>query len=357
MQNSKRVYEIDLLRLIAALSVVFFHYTFRGYATGDFSTVFFPYINQASRYGILGVHLFFMISGFVILLSAENKGVIDFSISRFVRLYPTFWLILSIISIFLILFGGSQYHITPKSFLLNLTMLNELFGVDYISGVVWSLLLELRFYFLVAILIFFKQLDNIVYYLTAWLIISFSYLFVNLHPIIKFAFFPEYSSFFIAGALFYLIHRDGISLYKILLLMLSYYLSIKTTLINFHSLAKYFSTEFNSQVFIVIITLFYTIFFLISIKKTEKFKHKLFLKLGALTYPLYLIHENIGYIILNTFNHYINKYLLLIMLVSLMIFIAYMINIYFENRYLSKIKRGLESFFRKTIHYEAKHIN
>lgn len=44
-------------------------------------------------YGFYGVHLFFVVSGFVILTSLERSGPRKFIISRFVRLYPVYWLV------------------------------------------------------------------------------------------------------------------------------------------------------------------------------------------------------------------------------------------------------------------------
>lgn len=86
-----RVNEIDLLRFLAALAVVFFHYSFRGYAADGLSVMSYPLLASVSKYGYLGVELFFMISGFVILMTAAHAGLRDFVISRVVRLYPAFW--------------------------------------------------------------------------------------------------------------------------------------------------------------------------------------------------------------------------------------------------------------------------
>ena len=67
-----RVGELDLLRFLAALAVVLYHYTFRGFSNGDMSTMPYPLLVPVTKYGSLGVELFFMISGFVILMSASS---------------------------------------------------------------------------------------------------------------------------------------------------------------------------------------------------------------------------------------------------------------------------------------------
>ena len=86
--NRERVHEIDLLRLLAALAVVFYHYGFRGYAADGMTHMPYPLLAPLAMYGYLGVQLFFMISGFVILMTASSGGLKSFVISRVVRLYP-----------------------------------------------------------------------------------------------------------------------------------------------------------------------------------------------------------------------------------------------------------------------------
>lgn len=102
---TKRLYQIDLFRFIAALMVVLFHYTFRGFIVNS-SIVAFPFLGFIFKYGYLGVDLFFMISGFVIYMSIENSSLLNFLKSRIVRLYPAFWICVSITALFIYLFMG-----------------------------------------------------------------------------------------------------------------------------------------------------------------------------------------------------------------------------------------------------------
>lgn len=68
-----RVPALDLLRLIAVLGVVLFHYGFRGPTTFETTYVAFPALAPCARYGFLGVPIFFIISGSVIAYSAEGR--------------------------------------------------------------------------------------------------------------------------------------------------------------------------------------------------------------------------------------------------------------------------------------------
>nr|WP_275554988.1 acyltransferase family protein [Mixta sp. Marseille-Q2659] len=73
--KTNRVELIDYLRLIAALGVILFHYTFNGIDNGKISSISqIPALTQFTKFGYLGVELFFMISGYVIFFSAKKKA-------------------------------------------------------------------------------------------------------------------------------------------------------------------------------------------------------------------------------------------------------------------------------------------
>src|SRR5690606_29573201 len=105
--------------------------------------------------GILGVELFFVISGFVILMTVWGRGLGAFARSRLVRLYPAYWLSLIAVAALYGLTGVKALDpkLSTGGYLVNATMLQRLFKVGDASGVYWSLWAELRFYFLITILV------------------------------------------------------------------------------------------------------------------------------------------------------------------------------------------------------------
>ena len=107
---SNRIYEMDVLRISGALVVIMYHYTFRGLILNGERIPLFPAIEVVTKYGYLGIGLFFMISGFVILFSALNKSPLEFVISRIDRLYPVYWVAVSITATTIIVFT----HTCPK---------------------------------------------------------------------------------------------------------------------------------------------------------------------------------------------------------------------------------------------------
>src|SRR5687768_11010130 len=107
-----RIPELDLLRFIAAVSVVLFHAT-NWPADPNLLT-------RIATYGSLGVPLFFMISGFVILMTAQNRSGIEFINSRIARLYPSFWIAVLLSSLALALLADDPPSLA--TFAANLTM-------------------------------------------------------------------------------------------------------------------------------------------------------------------------------------------------------------------------------------------
>ena len=73
MPKSSRVPELDLLRFIAASSVVVYHYTdIKRIVPGQFVNPIGA-LQVITQFGYLGVNLFFMIGGFVILWTARGR--------------------------------------------------------------------------------------------------------------------------------------------------------------------------------------------------------------------------------------------------------------------------------------------
>ena len=339
IQSGKaRFYEIDLFRFLAALSVVFYHYTFRGHAADNFSLLSFPSLAIFFKYGYLGVNLFFMISGFVILLTALNRDLPGFVISRITRLYPAFWISVTLTAFVALILGGERFHVAWFQYLANMTMLSGYFGITHVDGVYWTLLVELKFYFLIGIILLFRQIHNIHYYLYAWLGVSLVNLIVDLPYSIQMIFLTKWSSYFIAGCFFYLIRKQGVNLAYIGAILITYYQSIHQAVSTLPVMQSHYQVIFSSQVIVLLITLFYILMFTVAIEKTRLINKKIMMKLGMLTYPLYLIHQNVGYMIFNRFGQNMNKYFVLGGVVMLMLLAAFLISNRLERWMAQKLK-------------------
>lgn len=349
MSNKNRIYSIDLLRFIAAITVVMFHYTFRGKIIGQ-TALDVPLLSSYFKYGYFGVHLFFIISGFVILLSIQKNSIFLFIKSRIVRLYPAYWVCAIITFLVILFFGETYFNASLFQLFGNLSMLNGFFGVPSIDGVYWSLHVELIFYFLIFILLLskrkWKQINDD-HFIFFWLIISYTPFLINyenylLLKLIRFVFIFKYSSFFIAGMLFLKIYKSNLTKYKLLLLP-TLILSLNSAFESIYQMRIELNSAFSIYITALLIFSFYLIFFLITTGFLDAINKPIYLKIGLLTYPLYLIHQVFGFIIFNQLNIFINDYLLLFLVVLFMFIISIGINKYIEQPFSRKIDKILSN--------------
>jgi len=99
--------------------------------------------------GKIGVVLLFLLSGYFIGGKYKNRK--EFVWKRLVRLYPAYWF--SVILAVVIVGGFSVQQI-----LVNLTMLQKLFGFDNVIGLYWTLPIEISFY--CVYVVFFDRFDQ-----------------------------------------------------------------------------------------------------------------------------------------------------------------------------------------------------
>jgi len=339
---NNRINEIDLLRFIGAFIVLLYHYTFRGYGADNMSIIAYPLFAPFTKYGYLGVNLFFMISGFVILMSASSGSLKKFTISRLIRLYPAFWIASSLTFVMTLWIGETHFHLTLLQYLENLTMISGFIGVEPLDGVYWTLLVEIRFYLLVALILWLSKIEYIEFFLALWLILSIS---VVLFPIKLLAqiFIVNYAGYFIAGSIYFLIYQNGLTLNRMFMLMIS--LALVLFVSTTHTIPtdeKHYHLLFNATIINSIISSFFVIMMLVSLRLTGFFARKNWILLGSLTYPLYLIHQNIGFMIFNTLYPNFSAYSLLLFTIITMLISAYIVHL-FERKIANFFKSILES--------------
>jgi peptidoglycan/LPS O-acetylase OafA/YrhL len=146
----ERIPGLDVLRGLAAIAVLAFHYTTRfgivfGHPTAP------PF---SAPWGEHGVEVFFVISGFAIELSLESKRTAgDFLVSRALRLYPTFWAAVAVTFAVVGAFGLPERAVSPRDAFFNLSMIPASLGAQAVDAVYWTLERELRFYGLILLLL------------------------------------------------------------------------------------------------------------------------------------------------------------------------------------------------------------
>jgi peptidoglycan/LPS O-acetylase OafA/YrhL len=352
-----RYYEIDLLRFIAALAVVLYHYTFLGEEMPSYNPLIFKNISLVTRYGYLGVELFFIISGYVVLLSAQGKTVRQFFISRVVRLYPAYWVACSLTFLVKAIWGkgtiagltvSPSLQATIGQYFYNMTMLQDLIGVVNIDGPYWSLAIEITFYFLVSVLLAYKLLPHIDWFLAAWLVYASLPHLPYAGPLFTTLFIRGYAAYFIAGMLFYLMQQpQGHTKWRYLLLLGAYFLAMRSTINNANELSNHYHLFMSPIVAASLVTSFFLVFFLIIHRKLNLSRFTWLTWLGALTYPLYLIHSDIAFVVFHYAQYTWNKYLLVGIMLVTMIIVAYLIHTQVEKRFHKTFTTWLSAQLKK----------
>jgi peptidoglycan/LPS O-acetylase OafA/YrhL len=341
MTRDTRVNELDLLRLIAALSVVFFHYSFRGFAADDMSIMPYPLLAPYAMYGNLGVELFFMISGFVILMTAAGGRLREFVVSRIVRLYPAFWICCTLTFVLTLLIGEPRFSATTGQYLINMTMLSGFFGVPSIDGAYWSLFVELRFYALVAIVLFIGKIRSAQTLLFFWLLASIALEFepqVTLRSLLI----VDHSAFFIAGATCFIVWSGGLSAARLLMLSGSWALAVYQSLRALPEFEDYYEVAANAWAVAAIVTAFFGVMLLVALRRTGAIGRRRWLLAGAMTYPLYLLHQRIGYMIFNAFYPGVSAHLLLWGCIVAMLGVALAVQVFMERPFARLLRKAID---------------
>lgn len=138
-----RIGSLDTLRGVAIIAVLCSHLlgTLKFGDAADEALIGF---------GRGGVTLFFLLSGYLIFRNVQVQSFSTFLSRRFFKLMPAYWL--NIIVILLAdLTIGTFTHFPAKSYVAGLLAVTDVLGIQAVSGVFWTLLIEIKFYIFIAI--------------------------------------------------------------------------------------------------------------------------------------------------------------------------------------------------------------
>ncbi len=294
--HTSRVEALDLLRLVAVLAVVLYHFGFWGPAAGGMPAI--PWLAPVAKYGFLGVPAFFIISGFVIAYSAEGRTATGFAIARFSRIYPTFVFCMTLTFLSVLFLGPPHFQTGFAQWFANLFIAATAFGQPYMDAAYWSLVIEVVFYAWVALFIavglFPRRIDAIT---LIWLAITFANELTIDAPLIDKLFLADDSGFFAVGLLIYEFYRGrrGAMLYGMLALSIG--TAVFQSVHKLVRLAPHTGGVFDDGIVVAICFVSVAIIFLATRIRRVPVPAGLVIAAGGLTYPLYLLHMQLGYVL------------------------------------------------------------
>lgn len=361
----KRLELLDYGRFFAAVMVLMFHYTFNGILNGKISSItHIEPLVDITKYGYLGVELFFMISGYVIFFSAKNRTPTQFAVSRAVRLYPSYWFAIFFTSFFSLLWGGEKMAVYFTQIIVNLTMLQSWVGFSNVDGVYWSLAYEISFYAAVTFALVIGLQKHLERLFIIWPLLMCVAFFLNMQNL---PYLGGYYYYFSAGALFAIL-KEKSNFYTILPLLLILGLCITFSLGVAEVKTLRQGTLYSAPIIVGIVSTFFLFFVLQNNIKVQSIKLPLSHTLGALTYLVYLIHAHFGYMFLSQFATESNKLLIYPLTILIVISIAFFMHKLIEVRLsslwkllfrstLGRIITGIELFPKKLVIVYKSYIN
>lgn len=360
--SGKRIAILDSFRFFAILSVILFHY-YSCWLPSKNRLNIYPYGESYNffSYGYLGVEFFFIISGFVIAYTLYNTNkFLLFWKKRLIRLLPSMFLC-SIIT-YLVCLLIDKINLFPESkksiniiyslTLINPDILNQLFRFlkingSYICYSYWSLWPEIQFYVIASLTYFIRPVNFVrnfsivgfIIYLINWIFLNYQgsnilHLHINMILVNNYNIYfrdlfniPAFILWFLLGVFYYRLYI-GISNYKIIPFIIMAFL-----------LQLYSCVQWNVRYFFIIMNLAF-ILFIYCPKYLSFLNNKLMTSIGIASYTLYLIHENIGVLLISKYAGKLGffSFIFPIILIVVFIFFSILSYYYFEKPVSKKLR-------------------
>ncbi|WP_431679374.1 acyltransferase family protein [Kitasatospora sp. KL5] len=343
-----RLLVLDGLRFVAVLLVVVYHYVAFGSDWGRPRAELFPVLYRPAAYGWMGVQLFFLISGFVICLSCWGRSVGDFLSSRVVRLFPAYWFGVLLTTAVVAAVPGGTHPRAMRDVLTNLTMMEYPFGAPYVDGVYWSLWVEGRFYLIFAVVVALGlTYRRVLAFCLLWSAAGVLAMAAPGEQLLQVLAMPEYCWFFIGGLAFYLIRRFGPDLLLWLLVGFTFLAGCRAVLPTYRFVAAQAGYPVPEWGVVALLAVFYLLMAGVALDWFRAVDWRWLATAGAVTYPLYLLHEYIGWEVISTLGSRVNPWLLVGALLAVMTGASWLVHRYVERPAARWLKPRLRASFAK----------
>ncbi len=309
--KTRQIVGLDFLRFSAALFVLLYHFLYLTSSEGHtpfrltHGIVSFPIAGSLSQFGWIGVEIFFLISGFVISLSASGRSARQFFESRFLRLVPTAFLCASITFFVALLVNDGDILSIIKRYIRSVFFIP--FG-EYIDGSYWTLCIEVMFYGLIWLILLFRKWSLFFYVICFLAVISFIYNIIAFYtPEIWFInsrvtdlLLLRHGCEFALGGLLYLYFVEGSGFKVFFPAVIAFVGSCYEISVQFlrHTHDAWDITGYITLMTIWMFSLGIFIYFvknnLTIVSRLNSNTLSIIRQMGIMTYPLYLLHAVIG---------------------------------------------------------------
>ncbi len=285
---SDRESYIDSLRAIAILFVVIFHYTY--HYDAEYLLRNDNWSFEFGKYGWSGVDIFFVVSGYCIGMTIiKTKNFSEFIVRRFARLYPAYLVAGFLTLIFYNFFELPGREVDWHTGFMNLIFANFIPGLNYqyIDGIYWALIVEIKFYLFFGLLFFIiKDLTKSIYLWFLLCLIGNIILIIDSKTYIFFTSIFPHANLFLFGLLIYNFKQTS--------------LTFKISIVLYLIVSLLINERYEDFEIYFILVLFFVFFVL---QKKMNFNFKFLSYIGLVSYTWYLIHNAIGIILIRELNN------------------------------------------------------
>lgn len=338
-----RLRTLDGLRFLAAAGVLLYHFTARSPEwTGSLSETF-PVLGNVAIYLSLAPELFFVISGFVILWTAWDRPVAAVVASRVARIYPAYWAALALTSLLLGVLWTGERQISVGQVAVNATLLQSAVGVSPVDGVYWTLWAELRFYLLVVLLAAVGLTRRRVLAAAAlwpiaavvaerWHVEPFATLLIG-----------QYAPFFAAGIGLYVVWRYGHAWAPWAVVVGNAALgAVAVVPGRAAALARLTAFDASLPLLGVVAVGCVVAVAVVTLTPVRRWDWRGLTTVGALTYPLYLVHQFWGRWVIASVGGHLPRYLTLALAAGVSVLLALAVHRWVERPLHRPVRRAVE---------------
>ncbi|NUL49137.1 acyltransferase [Cellulosimicrobium funkei] len=344
---------LDGLRLLAALAVVLFHWTAWHHGHwgrhGETAAEAWPWLSQFSAVGALGVQLFFIISGFVILLSSFGKSPARFIGSRVGRLYPAYWVaVLATSALTFVLWPGLGTERSPEDIPANLTMFQGGMGVGHIDGVYWTLWVEMKFYlWILAFTLIGMTVRRVLVFALAWPLLGNALYFVlqssgQQVTWVEHVFFPQYSALFAGGMALFLLFRFGHTPWRWAALAVNVAIgSLWSARVQQPETVELTGYDYSFWLFVGITAALFALVAVMVLTPLATVRVPGMTLAGQLTYPVYLVHQLWGWWLIMLLSPHLPREIVLAVSLAAVLAAAWTVHRWVERPLGPRLQRAV----------------
>lgn len=300
-------------------------------------------LGDIAVYLSLAPELFFVISGFVILWSAWGRPVAAVVASRVARIYPAYWVALALTSLLLgVLWTGTR-RISAEQVAVNATLLQSTVGVSPVDGVYWTLWAELRFYLLVVALVALGPTRRrVLVSATLWPLVAVAAERWHVEPLATLLI-GQYAPFFAAGVALYLVWREGHAWAPWALVAGNAALGAWAVAPGRAATLDRLTAFHASQAVLALVAVgCVAAVALVTLTPVRHWDWRGLTAVGALTYPLYLVHQFWGRWVIAAVGGHVPRYLALALAAGLCVLIALAVHRWVEKPLHRPVRRAVE---------------